>query len=228
MTYQEWLAAVGNLTEENVEDVEFLDVVPRAIEYGELRIYREFDFLNSRTANTAVATASGTRAITIPSTIVVVEAINLISPAGTTNPELGTRIPIDRVSLEYLNFVYPTAATTGVPSVYALQSDTACRLGPTPNGAYTCEIIGTQRPTPLSATVTETFISLNVPDLFLAATMIFFKNYQEEPEGAAVYEAEYQKLKMGVALVDLRRKAESASWQPFSPAPLANVQRERA
>lgn len=218
----------------NESDSNFENIIPRMIEYAELRIYRELDFLNTRSAPTLLCT-SGSRNATVPATIVVLESVNLISPAGTTNPESGTRVPLERVSVDFLNFTWPTAATTGTPAKYALLSDTGMRLAPTPSGAFTLECVGTTRPTALSPTTTTTFISTYLPDLFLAASMIFGSGYQknygsqaDDPKMAQSWESQYQALKAGVNLETIRQKAESVQWTPFQPSPAANQPRDRS
>ena len=214
------------------QDANFEFIIPRMIEYAELRIYRELDLLNTYTATTALM-VSGSRNVTVPTSIVVVDNINVISPAGTTNPDAGTRVSLQRVSLDLLNMVHSVTATTGVPAQYALLDDTSVRVGPTPNGAYTAEFIGTLRPDPLSADNPNTFISDNLPDLFVAASMVFGAGYlqnfgqqSDNPQLAQSWETQYQALKGGVNLEELRRKSQSTQWSPYLPNPIANVPRD--
>lgn len=224
MNYSTYIDQMRKLLVINATDTDFPVVIPNMIEYAELRIYRELDFLHVRSAPTALAT-SGSRNVTVPASLVVVESANLISPAGVTDPELGTRVPLDRQSLDYINFVWPTAATTGEPSVYALLTNTAARLAPTPDGSYTVEFIGTTRPAPLSASNPTTFITDNMPDLFVEASLIFGFIYQRDSAMQAAAEANYQALKAGVGMEALRQKAQSASWTPYQPSPIANMPR---
>jgi len=122
-----------------------------------------------------------------------------------------------------------------LPTQYALLSDTAVKLGPAPDNTYTAEFVGIIRPAPLSPTNTTTYLSTNLPDLFLAASMIFGAGYQQNfgaqadnPQSAQSCESTYQNLKQGVQLEDLRQKAQSASWSNYTPSPIANTPRERA
>lgn len=237
MTYNEYIQAIQALlaVPQNNTDAKFTLLIPRMIEYAELRMCRDFDFLATRTTNITVATVSGSRNVTAPSTFVVIEDLNLISPAGTTNPELGTRIALERVSLDFINVMWPTAATTGMPSKYAFLSDTAVRIAPTPAGVFTCEFIGTTRPTPLSFTNQTNFISVYLPDLLVAASMVFgageLQNYglqSDDPKLAMSWETQYQTLKASAAVEEARKKSQSAGWETYQPSPGANVPRDRS
>lgn len=227
MNYLEYARAIQSelvIPTDNV-DQNFQNILPRMIEYAELRIYRELDFLYTETATTALCIASN-RNVVVPTDVIIVNSVNLITPSSATDPNLGTRVPLERVSLEFMNATWPSASTTGVPRQYALLSNTQARFAPTPASAYTAEFVGIFRPDPLSATNTTTFISLNLPDLFLQASLIFGFQYLQAPEMTASAEQTYQTLKAGVGLETLRQKAQSVEWSPFSPSPIANTARD--
>ena len=99
----------------------------------------------------------------------------------------------------------------------------------------TAEFIGTQRPDPLSTDNPNTFISDNLPNIFVAASMIFGAGYlqnfgqaSDNPQLAQSWEGQYQNLKAGVSIEELRRKAQSVQWTPYMPTPVANVSRDRS
>lgn len=217
-------------------DNEFQEIIPRMIEYAELRIYRDFDFLATEIADATASTVAATRNVTLPSSIIVLQRINLITPASTA-PASGTRKPLRRVSAAYLDAIWPTAATTtyGTPQIYALigalsgsPSDSRgaynIMLGPTPNSTYTLECIGTIRPAPLSATNDTTFISTYLPDVFLAASNIFLAGYQRnfstqsaDPQAGMSWEAVYQREKDAVNIEALRQRSMSSEWRSDLP-----------
>lgn len=207
------------------------ELFTRTIEYAELRIYRELDFLYTVTEGTRDLVA-GTRTAVIPSTIIIANAAWVITPAATL-PAAGTRNPLQRVSMEFLNFVWPNTATTGVPSYFAMQDNTTMVFAPTPDAAYKAAVLGIYRPAPLSATNTTTFLTDNLPDLFLAASCVFAVgaisgNYgasADDPKSAMSWEAQYQALKAGVDMENLRAKAWATEWLPFSPSPMAKESR---
>lgn len=208
-------------------DQNFENMLPRGIEYGELRIYRDLDFLSTNAATTALL-ISGNRNITVPTSIIILDAVNIVTPSTQTSPDAGSRNPCERVSLDYLNAVYSNGATTGLPAKYALLTDTTVKLGPAPDAAYTAEFIGNVRPAALSMTNTTTWLATNLPDLFLAAQMIWWTGYQQNfgaqadnPQSAQSWEKTYQDLKAGAMVEEWRRKSEAPGWSPNSPAPAA-------
>lgn len=236
LTYQTYVSTMQSMLvipQDNI-DQNFQAIIPRMIEYAELRIYRDLDFLTTNSASTTPLTANS-RKVSIPGSIIILEDINVVTPSSQSNPELGSRVQLQRASVDFINAFWPTAATTGVPKYYALLTDTSVLLAPTPGAAYTAEFIGTVRPAALSPNNTTTWISTNAPDLLVAASMIFGAGYQQNfgaqadnPQSAMSWEATYQSLKSGAMLEELRRKAESSGWSPYSPAPIANAPRETA
>lgn len=232
-TNKQALQALLVIPQDNI-DQNFENMIPRGIEYAEQRIYRELDFLTTNSAATATL-ASGDRNIAMPGAIIILDDINVVTPSSQTNPDLGNRVPLERVSLDFLNAVWGNGATTGIPKVYALLTDTAVKLGPVPDAAYTAEFIGNIRPTPMSPTNTTTWLGTNLPDLFLAAQMIWWCGYQrnfgaqaDDPQSAQSWEKTYQDLKIGSLVEEWRRKAQAPGWTPYSPPQLANAPRERA
>jgi hypothetical protein len=203
---------------------------PRAIEQAEQRIYRELDLITTQTAQTA-SLAAGSRNIAIPGGILILHELNVITPAGAA-PDGGTRNPMQRVSLAFLNAVAPTAASPSLPRYYALLDDVDMRLGPAPDAGYEAEFIGIVRPAPMNAGNPATWLGTNLPDLFVAAINVAMAGYQrdygaqsDDPRLALSWEAAFQELKKSALTEEQRRKAQSVAWQPYSPAPLATPPR---
>jgi hypothetical protein len=216
-------------------DPNFNNVLPRAIEQAEQRIYRELDLITTQTSETAALTG-GVRNIAIPTGILILHELNVITPAATA-PDAGTRNPCQRVSLAFLNAVAPTAAATqgspSVPKYYALLDDVDVRLGPAPDAAYQAEFIGIVRPAPMTSANPATWLGTNLPDLFLAGVNVFMAGYQRDfgaqsdnPQLALSWEQNFQTLLKSAAVEEARRKAQSVAWQPYSPAPLATPPRQ--
>ncbi len=235
MTYTEYgtlmakLLAVNPSTTLTTTNPELLKAM---IDYAELRIYRELDFLyTQKDADTSDLTV-GTRSIAIPGSIIIVNSASLITPASTV-ADSGTRNPMQRVSVEFMNFVWATVATTGVPLYYALKDNSTIILAPTPDDTYKVNCVGVYRPDPLYTDTNGTFISDNLPDLFVAASCVWgfgginqnFGAMSDDPKSAMSWEATYQGLKQGVDMETLRQKAWMMSWQPFSPSPAAQQSR---
>lgn len=205
----------------------FTTIQPRMIEYAELRIYRSLDFLTTVTTNVQACTPSNRNLVIPTGTFVVVERANLITPAATA-PDSGKRTPLSPVSEEFLDTVAGDVTTAGPPLYWCLRSDTAVLLGPWPDQAYNVEFSGTQRPAPLSAVNTSTFISTYLPDLMISASMIFGAGYQknfgaqaDDPKMALSWEGIFQEQLKQADLEELRKKHEAGNWQAYMPSPVA-------
>jgi hypothetical protein len=104
MSYVQQIAEMA-VVDQN--DVNYQVILPAMIVYAENRMYRDLDFLFTSTSITGYLVAAGSRQITIPEgTLVVSEQINLITPAGQSNPDVGTRTPMLPTTKEYLDAVY--------------------------------------------------------------------------------------------------------------------------
>ena len=97
------------------DDEAFLAILPQAITYAENRIYRDLDFMFTSVANTSYSIVQGSRKITVfeadffpeeNGTLIVCEQINLLTPAGATDPNEATRVPLLPTTKEFLDSVY--------------------------------------------------------------------------------------------------------------------------
>ena len=219
-------------------DPAFLTILPQMIVYAELRMYRDLDFLFTSGSTTAYSLTSGSRILNVPAdtfpygTLVVPEQINVITPAGTSNPDLGTRNPLLPTTKEFLDAVYGSSSTTGLPQYWVPFDDYTFLVGPYPDAGYTVELVGTYRPASLSASNLTTFISLNLPDLMIMASMVYISAYQrnfgranDDPQMAVTYESQYQTLLKSAATEEARKKFEASGWSSQSPSPFATPTR---
>jgi hypothetical protein len=229
LTYSTYKTALATLSVVPETDANWLAILPSCIDYAELRIYRDLDLLSTVATDTSLTTTANQSTVTMASGLfVTLQNVNVITPAGTTNPDLGTRVPLLPVAKEFLQYAWPSAANPNVPQYFAMIKDTQFSLGPWPDAAYTLEIIGTQRPATLSDVNTTTFISQYLPDLFLMASMIFISGYQrnfgrqsDDPQMAQSYESQYQNLLKGSTVEEYRKKFAASGWTSISPSPVA-------
>jgi hypothetical protein len=235
LNYADLVNTISNLTVISSTDPNFIQIFPQAIAYAEDRIYREIDLLSTVTRDSAPLTASN-RNFTLPSNngrFVVTNGFNIITPAGTTVPDNGTRTQLLPTSRDYLDNVGGSPNYMGIPVNYAPITDQQFIVGPAwPDAAYTIEVVGTIQPMPLSASNTTTFLSLYLPDLLTAAVMVFMQGYQrdwgaqsDDPASAQSWEAQYGKLFASAEVVELRKKYSSGGWSSLSAAPTATPSR---
>ena len=242
-TYTTYVATLANLLVESATDANFVQILPSIIDYAEQRIYRELDMLVEDVADSSASTTAGVRDFTLPTALGVfqiVKDINIITPASTA-PGSGTRNALTPVSRSVLDWSWPSSTGTGVPQQFAYYSQSILAgqpniiFGPWPDATYRVEVIGKIIPIPLSASNTTTFLSLCLPDVLIAASMIFAqgafqKNFGSaatvDDQGQAIsWESQYGRLKDSAATWEARKRFSGASWTASQVEPTAVPQR---
>lgn len=234
LDYSTYVAQISNLMVIPSSDSNFTTMLPGMISYAENRLYRELDLLYTQVTDSGAMTAN-TRNFTLPTnlgTYIIVDAINIITPvtAGTSN---GSRSPVKPVSKEFVDAVYPSGSVaTGVPEYYGMTSNTVVTFGPSPDAAYTAEVIGIQRPTPLSSANSSSILTQYVPDVFIAASMVFGSGYMrnfgsqsDNPQMAASWESQLQLLMKSAGMEQARAKFQGEAWTSEAPSPIATPPR---
>jgi len=235
LTYATYVQQIATMAVVPVTDTNFTIIIPSMIDYAELRMQRDLDFLSTQISTTAYTFTGGSNTLTIPtSQFIVPQTFEVIDNSGNSTPLL----PVGK---EFIQNVYGSGSTQGLPQYFAVYGgdtnttgNTSQNLivGPTPNNSYAVRLTGTVRSAPLSATNTTTFISTYLPDLFIMASMIYISAFQrnfgrlnDDPSMAQTYESQYQALKTSALVEENRKKFEAAAWTSYSPAPVASPTR---
>lgn len=243
LTYTTYQSTLSTLTAIPTTDATFVAALPNVIDYAEGRIYRELDMLVEDVADSSSSTAANVRDFTLPTslgTFQTVTSVNVVTPAATA-PGSGTRVQLVPVARDFLDFCWPSTTGATVPAYFNYFSQGATIgltqpgliFGPWPDAAYRVEVIGKIIPTPLSATNTTTFLTTYLPDLFLAASMIFMtggvmKNFgaaQDNPKEAQSWQSQYEQLLASAAQWEARKRFAGASWTSKPVEPGAQPQR---
>lgn len=211
LTYTTYTAQLANLMVVPTTDTNFQTFLPGCIDYAEQRIYRELQLMDTEVRDTGTLNAN-TRNFTLPATygnFVVVHGMNVFRSAGV-------RSQLTPVSRNVLDFTYPNEASPGAPSIpvlFAMITDTTAIVGPAADQQYTMEVIGTIRPTALSSGNPTTILTDDLPDLFMAASMVFATGYQrdfgsqsDDPKMSASWEQQYQTLKESANMEEMKKK----------------------
>lgn len=227
MTYNDLVNALKNLLVDQTPSTDFTGILPSAIQYAEDRIYRELDLLAERIADFTDPVTAGTRGITCPTTISIVEGVALLTPAGQTPPSARRNV-LERASLDFIDFMYGDESAVSVPTYFSMLSDVNIVLAPTPDSAYILEVTGTAQPQAMTSLNQSTWLGDNVPDLLLAAAMVFMtgwqKNYgaqSDDPQMSQSWENQYKTLMTSAQEFVQRQKSQDPNWSPFSPTPLS-------
>lgn len=215
-------------------DTQFQIVAPQMINYAELRIQRDIDFLSTQTSSTTTLSSTTNILSLSSSAFVVLQTIEVTNGSGVSSPLLS-------VSKEYIQNVYGSGATKALPKYFAVYGGDAATageitqnviLGPAPDSNYSVTLTGTIRSQPLSASNPTTFISTYLPDLMIMASMIYISAYQrnfgrlnDDPQMAQTYESQYQALLKGALIEEVRKKFQSSAWTSYSPSPVATPTR---
>lgn len=205
----------------------FNNMITPSIAYAENRIQRQLDLENTYVTDLTGSFVSGTRNVTLPTSTGIFVVATQIFPIISGVKQL----PLLPMSLEGLNMMYPSdtpLSSNSVPVYWAPYNQTSILVGPSPDLNYGLGVVGTQRLTPMSSTNISNFLSLYLPDVYLAASMVFWFGYQrdygsqsDDPKAAQSWEQQYQLL-ISPALVEEKRKMfQSVGWSARLPSPVA-------
>jgi len=240
LTYAQYTTELARLAVVEETNVDYVANLPSAIDWAELAIYRDLDLLSTVSALPSQTLTPNNRALVIPASegLVTLQQINIITPAGAT-AGTGSRNPCLPTTKERLDFEWGSATGAAMPTLFApfnqtQSNDTTVIFGPWPDVGYSVEIIGTIRPASLSSGNTSTWISMNVPDLMLAASMVFISGYQrnfgragmmDDPEIAVSWQKQYDRHLATAIAEETRKKFAGPGWTSMSPTPVASPTR---
>ena len=225
LDYNTFVSTIANITALDPTSPEFVQIIPQAIQYAEDRIYREIDALDTVYVNSSTTLTVGSRNFTLPSAAygnyLTIQGLNILYGTG---PQ---RQVLQPVALSFLNNVWgsPTGAT--LPQYFSLVTQDTVVVGPWPDQGYLVEVIGTYQPEPMSLSNQTTFITTFLPDLLIAAGMIFMSGYMRDygaqadnPAQAQSWENQYGVLFKSANLLELRKKFAGIGWTSLSSLPV--------
>jgi hypothetical protein len=217
-------------------DAPMQTALPQALNFAELRIQRDIDFLNARSSNTYALTA-GQSTMSIPiNDFLTVETLEITQNNGA---QVINSSPLTPVSREFIQNCYSGLAQSGQPRFFAMAGDTFgdgantninVLLGPPPNYAYPVRVNGVIRLPSLAQFVTAgvadtayTYISEFLPDMLMMASMIYISAFQrnfsatsDSADMGQSYEKQYQALRLGAISEENRKKFMGSSWSSYS------------
>lgn len=230
MNYSDWVTAVSKETVIDTGNADFIAILPSAIDYAEGRIYRELNLLTTSVRDGTTQLVTNNRNVTLPALAsgswLIVDGANVITPNNTA-PDSGTRNPLLKVTQSFVDNL-ATAGTTGLPAAFGMVTDTTFVVGPVPDNNYFIEVYGKIKPLPLSASNPNTALTLLLPDLFLAASMIFMTGYQQnygaqsgDPKMGLSWESQYQALKGSADTEEMRKRLTVFNGRALGGTPRA-------
>jgi len=156
MTYDELKQKIIDYTE--VASNVFTDTILNGfIQDAEFRILREVDSDNNRRYATANLIAS-TRFIDVPTDLLIIRSAQIVDSDLADGSTDQNRDFLQFRDTSFMSEFNPTA-TTGVPKYYSNWDETRIVVAPTPNATYTIQLNYILKPTGLSSTTANTYLS---------------------------------------------------------------------
>jgi hypothetical protein len=208
MTYAELVAKIRNYTEVGAE-VLSSTVVDGFIRDSEFRIFRETDADYSREYATSSFT-SNNKYLSLPNssgssgTNTDRRALIVRSVVATNNSSVQVALePRDDTFITEYN----SSGTTGFPKYYAMFRESAIEVAPTPDSNYAVTLDYVYTPDGLTTSNTETYVSVNAPELLLYACLVEAYAYLKGPmDMYKLYQDKYNTALQGFALEQTGRR----------------------
>lgn len=208
----------------------FDQIIPSMLDYTENRLQRDLDFIATTYTDPNGLTTANQRLAALPTTggtYIVSQQIRLI--IGGVRQQ-----PLEWVSRAFLDFAWPSDVSitdaNGVPVnpvQVAMNDQDSVLFGPAPPAGLAFEAVGTIRFEQLSSTNPQNFLTTTVPDLYVAAALVWAFGYQKDfgaqadnPQTAQSWEAQYQALLKGAQVEEIRKQFSDMSPSPSSPVGL--------
>jgi hypothetical protein len=194
MTYDSLMSIVLQYLERN--DAATIAAIPTFITLAEFEIAQEIKTLGQLTVATSTVTPSNP-ILAKPARWRKTVSMTLTNASGQTQPILLRK-------LEYLMNYWPTATNTGTPLYYADTDYEHWYLAPTPDQAYTFEVLFYERIAPLSSTNQTNWLTQYAPNAMLYGTLLqampFLKN-----DARAIFQQKYTEAITALKTEDVAR-----------------------
>jgi len=218
MTYAELLTKIRDYTEVDA-NVFTSTILDGFISDAEFRILRDVDSDNNRQYAQADIVA-GQRYVNTPlvsDETLVIRSVQITNSTGGADNS-------SRAFLEYrdTNFIseYNPTGVQGLPKYYSYWDENTIVLAPTPDQNYNMQINYILKPTGLSSSNTETYLSKEFPNGLLYACLVEAYGFLKGPaDMIQFYEGKYQQALQGFTVEQMgrRRRDEYQGGSPRLP-----------
>ena len=198
MTYDELVTNIRNYTEVG-SNVFTEPVINTFITLAENQILRQIDLDVFKLEVTGSMTANN-KFLTAP-TDLLTHRYMILTSAG------GDQIFLDFRDTSFMKEYWPDGTATGVPKYYSVWDQNTFYVAPTPASSYSVELGYIYRPTQLSSTNPETWVSINAPEALFYACLIQAYSYTKGPaEMMAYFRQAYQEAIQGLGMEQQGRR----------------------
>lgn len=253
LTYNGYVTQVATMAVVNTQtvggivsstDSAFNTIIPQMLNYAEMRIQRDIDFLQN-TSKTNFSILAGETSVQISNSLFkTVETVNALDP--DTDEVYATLLPTTK---EFIQNTYPVTSVSsnwGTPKYFYLLGDYTSQLinklfiSPQSSIDLSLEVIGSSYMDSLytysqnsgQASTSTTYISTYLPDLLVIASMIYISAYQrnfgrqsDDPAMAQSYEAQYKTLLPSALSEEAKKSFQASAWSSMSVPVIATPTR---
>lgn len=198
----------------------FDNSIPASIDYTENRLQRDLNLLATEVTGQGNMTTNN-RLVTLPTGGGVYIVCSQIRPIVAAVKQQ----PLEPVTRDYLDFAWPSDASPGaniLPVQWCPNNQSSIFVGPAPDQNYGFEVLGTIRVVQLSATNTTNFLTLQLPDMYVAASLVWWFQYQQNADMVTTWEVIYQGLLKGATVEETRKQFAGLFPSPSTPAGLTS------
>jgi len=197
MTYTSLVENIESYMERN--DTTTVDKIPLFIMLAEQVIASRIKFLGNLTVNTSTMTAS-TSIIDKPARWHKTVSMNITVD--------GERQPVLLRKYEYLREYWPNATSTATPLYYSDYDYTHWLVAPTPNLAYTFEVLYYERIQPLDSSNQTNWFTIYAPQALLYGSLLQAMPFLKNDERIPMWQSQYDAIMATLAEEDKLRIAD--------------------
>jgi hypothetical protein len=194
MTYTSLVSDIQKYLERT--DAATVDKIPTFIMLAEQIIASQIKFLGTLTVNTS-AMVQGNAVIPKPARWRKTISMSVVKD--------GEKQPIFLRKYEYLRNYWPDAAATDIPLYYADYDYTHWLIAPTPNAAYTFEVLYYERPQPLDATNQTNWFTEYAPQALLYGSLLQAMPFLKNDGRIALWQQQYDLIMATLKAEDVQR-----------------------
>ena len=180
MTYTSLVENIQSYLER--DDTATVDKIPLFIMLAEQIIASQIKFLGNLTVNTSTMTAS-TSIIDKPARWHKTVSMNITGA--------GERQPVLLRKYEYLREYWPNANSTGTPEFYSDYDYTHWLVAPTPDAAYTFEVLYYERIQPLDSSNQSNWFTIYAPQALLYGSLLQAMPFLKHDDRMTMWNANY-------------------------------------
>jgi len=197
MTYTSLVENIESYMERN--DTTTVDKIPLFIMLAEQVIASRIKFLGNLTVNTSTMTAS-TSIIDKPARWHKTVSMNITVD--------GERQPVLLRKYEYLREYWPNATSTATPLYYSDYDYTHWLVAPTPDLAYTFEVLYYERIQPLDSSNQTNWFTIYAPQALLYGSLLQAMPFLKNDERIPMWQSQYDAIMATLAEEDKLRIAD--------------------